>query len=513
MDSHGTQHGAARQTAAAQAYKKDTASATSTAVQSGLSAPVSGMSTPEEDTASDGPGAPEKYFRGVVYATETDTETGEVTEYRAPCTKILNPQTGTPNKPYQKRVAKHSEWLAKRRGYGKDSLFHAVVTLHREDLEEANLSPDATKSVFAQLTDRVKSRLQYRDEEAEALISQAVRPNSGEWHVHFFTLSKECTLEDVCQVFRIDGADTEVITPYSDAETDEGEEQSPADFARVTGWYLFQNRIEGAKRGDSGGFSAWTKRYADPEVDGVGYNSKAAKKNRRQHAEESARSGSGNSPEGSPEEASPTGAGSKREKQRNGTEEGEDNGGSRSSDGRNSRRSDTENTDSHGDGEETDTEEAKNTPQTGHVPPVHVPSDTVGTWRVARRLVLGSLSKRVNTEVEVEGIGRAKLTWVEVGDEGAIICYVRPLGVNKDERRVSWRRIERDGAPIVRHTNPNAMRSAETETDTEEGCPEEAKAFLENARHCRVGVRLPNGNVHEREWVDGEKKRDEEVRR
>jgi len=128
-------------------------------------APQPGTSTPEEATAS-AEGSPErdltpdeKYFRGLVYATETDTETGEVTEYRRPCTKIVNPQTGTPNRQFQKRFSKHTEWVAGRRDYGKEDLFHAVVTLHEEDMAEANLSPGATRSVFEQLASRLRDRL------------------------------------------------------------------------------------------------------------------------------------------------------------------------------------------------------------------------------------------------------------------------------------------------------------------------------------------------------------------
>ncbi len=476
-------------------------------------APQPGTSTPEEATAS-AEGSPErdltpdeKYFRGLVYATETDTETGEVTEYRRPCTKIVNPQTGTPNRQFQKRFSKHTEWVAGRRGYGKEDLFHAVVTLHEEDMAEANLSPGATRSVFEQLASRLRDRLDYRDGEAEALLSHAKRPNTGEWHVHFFVLSKGCTLEQICQVFRVDGADTEIITPFSGAETDEGDEQSAAEFARVTGWYLFQNRIEGAKSGDDGGFSSWTQKGADPATDGVGYSSVAAKENRRRHAAKSGpedgRPEGGNGPD---EEAANTGAGSKTQNREKSTADGENNGGSAPSDNGGSGTSDTGEAGVDDNGTDSAAED-------GRAPPVHVPTERVETWRTARRIVLSALSSRMGSEVRVRDLGRARLTWVEVGDEGAVVCHVRPLELWDDDKRlVSWRKVERDGAPIIRQTNPNAVHSAaDSAAEDREDYTEEAKAYCENARHSRVGVHLPNGNVHDREWRDGEKIRDEEV--
>ena len=326
--------------------------------------------------------------------------------------------------------------------------------------------------------------------------------------MHFFVLSEGCTTEEIRDVFHVDGTNYRVFTPFSGAETDEGEEQSPRGFARTQGWYLFQNRIEGAKSGDDGGFSSWTQKGADTATDGVGYSSVAAKENRRRHAaksgSEDGRPEGGNGPG---EEAANTGAGSKTENRTDTAEERESNGGSAPSDSGGSGKSDTREAGVDDNGTDSAAED-------GRAPPVHVPTERVETWRTARRIVLSALSSRMRSEVRVKGLGRARLTWVEVGDEGAVVCHVRPLELwEHDKRLVSWRRVERDGAPIIRQTNPNAMNdNAEEDTaDTTEEYTEEAEAYWENASHCTDGLVLPNGKVREREWRDGKVVRDEEV--
>jgi hypothetical protein len=163
---------------------------------------------------------------------------------------------------------------------------------------------------------------------------------------------------------------------------------------------------------------------------------------------------------------------------------------------------------------------------------------------VYRRVVIRALMARMHTAVKVHGLGRCKLVWVEVGDADNIICAVRPLETMKDEKRaVPWRRIESTDTPVVQSAN-NADASTDMDGNTaengaknghapdenaDESAPESdtadgsdgngggdwgaslAEKYVNNARHKRKVLVLPDGRRHVREYRDGEKVRDEKV--
>jgi hypothetical protein len=175
------------------------------------------------------------------------------------------------------------------------------------------------------------------------------------------------------------------------------------------------------------------------------------------------------------------------------------------------------------------------------VRPVEVGTSAVQSADVYRRVVIRALMARMHTEVKVHGLGRCKLVWVEVGDEGNIICSVRPLEtVRDDKREIPWRRIESTDTPVVESANsPDESTDMDNEAaenghapdeNADESAPESdtadgdtngngggdwgaslAEKYLNNARHRKVSRVLPDGRRHVREWRDGEKIRDEKI--
>jgi hypothetical protein len=370
------------------------------------------------------------------------------------------------------------------------------LTLHAADVKALGLSARDTKGVLAQLLPRLRKRLKRRDDGAEALLSLSPRPSDGEWHLHVLVLSKGCTAADVLEVFSLDGTDVCVTTPRSREEKRDEAPMSAETFAAAMGAYLFDNRIHGALQGAETRFTAWG--------DGVGFFSDEARSRRQRYAEAMAAPGGDTAPA----------RGSSTQKP---TDEESDGGGS-GDDGR----------ESAADGDEG-----------AAVQPVKVGVAAVQSADVYRRVVIRALMARLHTAVKVHGLGRCKLVWVEVGDEGNIICFVRPLETMKDEKRaVPWRRIASTDTPVVQSAN-NADASTDMDSNTaenghapdenaDESAPESdtdgsdgngggdwgaslAEKYVKNARHRKVSTVLPDGRRHVREYRDGEKVRDEKV--
>jgi hypothetical protein len=373
-----------------------------------------------------------------------------------------------------------------RSSYRRQDCYHVTITLHADDVKALGLSPEDTRGVLSQLLPRLRKRLKRRDEDAEALLSLSPRPSDGEWHMHVLVLSKECTTADVMEAFSLAGTDTEVTTPRSREVLRDEAPMDAETFAAAIGAYLFDNRIHGALQRADTSFTAWG---------GAGYFSEEARARRQAYAETMAVPGGDSAPACGTSTQFPTLA------EEDGGETGDDDGGSAADAGGNA-----------------------------GVQPVEVGTSAVQSAGEYRRVVMRALMARLHTPVPVHGLGRCKLTWVEVGDEGSIICVVRPLETMRDDKRdIPWRRIESTDTPVVESANSPGEssdmdavtaengaedgRSADEESDSDAGTwgASLAEKYLSAARHRKVSTVLPDGRRHVKEYRDGEKVRDEKV--
>jgi hypothetical protein len=483
MDTHVTSDGGARQIGAPSFqsdHTKQAAAAPSEAVESGTSTPDEPAAAVDE---ADGysktpPGCNCSEYR-------FDLPDGRTVSRRG--TKVFCPVHGV-NESYRDSYSAHAAWVSARSSYRRQDCYHITLTLHAKDVEALGLSASDTKGVLSGLLPRLRKRLKRRDEGAEALLSLSPRPSSGEWHMHVLVLSKGCTTADVFDVFGLDGTDVCVTTPRSREEDRDEAPMSAETFAAAMGAYLFDNRVHGAVQGADTQFTAWG--------DDVGYFSDGARTRRRKYAEAMAATGGDSAPARGSSTQIPTLA--------------EEDGGETADD---------------------DGESAADAGGNAGAPPVEVGVSSVQSADVYRRVVIRALMARLHTAVKVHGLGRCKLVWVEVGDEGSIICSVRPLETMKDDKReIPWRRIESTDTPVVESANsPDEapdMDTATAENGAEDGRSADesteksaggdwgaslAEKYLKNARHRKEVEPLPDGRRHVREWRDGEKIRDEKV--
>jgi hypothetical protein len=482
MDLHGSNGDGRRQTAGPSSqtdHRNQTADPSSTAVQSGAS-------TPDESTAAvdeaDGysktpPGCNCSEYR-------FDLDDGRTVSRRS--TKVFCPVHGV-NESYRDSFSAHAAWRSARGSYRRCDVYHVTLTLHAKDVEALGVSPEDSEGVLSGLLPRLRKRLKRRDGDAEALLSLSPRPSDGEWHMHVLVLSKGCTTADVFDVFRLDGTNVCVTTPRSREENRSEAPMSAETFATAIGSYLFDNRIPGEWQRADTKFTAWG---------GAGYFSDEARTRRQAYAEAMAATGGDSAPARGTSTQIPTLA------EEDGGETGDDGGGSAADAGGNA-----------------------------GIPPVEVGTSAVQSADVYRRVVIRALMARMHTEVKVHGLGRCKLTWVEVGDEGSIICSVRPLEKMRDDKRdVSWRRVESTDTPVVESAN-SPDEAPDMDTTTAENAAEDghnaderdskddgrdwgaslAEKYLKNARHRTEVEPLPDGRRHVREWRDGEKIRDEKI--
>jgi len=475
MDLHGSDRDGRRQIGAPSFqsdHTKQAAATPSEAVQSGASTPDEPAAAVDE---ADGysktpPGCNCGEYR-------FDLPDGRTVSRRG--TKVFCPVHGV-NESYRDSYSAHAAWVSARSSYRRQDCYHITLTLHAKDVEALGLSASDTKGVLSGLLPRLRKRLKRRDEGAEALLSLSPRPSSGEWHMHVLVLSKGCTTADVFDVFGLDGTDVCVTTPRSREEDRDEAPMSAETFAAAMGAYLFDNRIHGALQGAETKFTAWG---------GAGYFSAEARTRRRKYAEAMATTGGDSAPARGSSTQIPTVEESSAD---------EDGGNDGDNDG---------------------------------VRPVEVGTSAVQSADVYRRVVVRALMARLHTAVKVHGLGRCKLVWVEVGDEGNIICAVRPLETMKDDKReIPWRRIESTDTPVVESANsPDEapdMDTATAENGAEDGRSADesteksaggdwgaslAEKYLKNARHRTEVEPLPDGRRHVREYKNGEKIRDEKI--
>lgn len=305
--------------------------------------------------------------------------------------------------------------------------------------------------------------------------------------MHVLVLSEGCTTADVFDVFDVDGTNVCVTTPRSREVLRDEAPMNAEQFATAIGSYLFDNRIPGVRQGAETKFTAWG---------GAGYFSDEARTRRQAYAEAMALPSGDSAPARGTSTQIPTLA------EEDGGETGDDDGGSAADAGGNA-----------------------------GVQPVEVGTRAVQSAAEYRRVVIRALMARMHTEVKVHGLGRCKLTWVEVGDEGSIICSVRPLETMRDDKRVEpWRRKESTDTPVVESANSpgesSDMDNATAENGAEDGHNDDegdskddgrawgaslADKYVNNARHQTKVRTLPDGRRHVREYKDGEKVRDEKV--
>ena len=417
-------------------------------------------------------------------------------------TKVFCPVHGV-NEGYRDSFSAHAAWRSTRSSYRRQDCYHVTITLHAKDVEALGVSPEDSEGVLSGLLPRLRKRLKRRDGDVEALLSLSPRPSDGEWHMHVLVLSKGCSTVDVMEAFSLAGTDTEVTTPRSREVLRDEAPMDAETFAAAIGAYLFDNRIHGALQGAETKFTAWG---------GAGYFSEEARARRQAYAETMALPGGDSAPACGTSTQIPTLA--------------EEDGGETGDDGRESADND-----GHNDG----------------VPPVKVGTTAVQSADVYRRVVIRALMARMHTPVPVHGLGRCKLVWVEVGDEGGIICSVLPLDLMGDDKRVvSWRRIASTDTPVVESVNSpdecpdmdtkaaeNGAKNGHTPAESADDGPADdgpddgreragaddggswgaslAEKYLKAARHRKVSHVLPDGRRHVREWRDGEKIRDEKI--
>ena len=495
MDTHVTSDGGARQIDGPSSqtdHRNQTAAAPSPAVQSGASSPDSRPDRADPDaresSSSDADG-----YKGTPPGCNCgeyrfDLPDGRTVSRRG--TKVFCPVHGV-NESYRDSFSAHAGWRSARGSYRRCDVYHVTLTLHAKDVEALGVSPEDSEGVLSGLLPRLRKRLKRRDGDVEALLSLSPRPSDGEWHMHVLVLSKGCTTADVMEAFSLAGTDTEVTTPRSREVLRDEAPMNAERFATAMGAYLFDNRIHGALQGAETKFTAWG---------GAGYFSAEARTRRRKYAEAMATTGGDSAPARGSSTQIPTLA------EEDGGETGDNGGGSAADAGGNA-----------------------------GIPPVEVGTSAVQSADVYRRVVIQALMARLHTAVKVHGLGRCKLTWVEVGDEGSIICSVRPLEKMRDDKRdVSWRRVESTDTPVVESANsPDEAPDMDTttaENAAEDGhAPDEnadegddkddgrdwgaslAEKYLKNARHRKVSRVLPDGRRHVREYKDGEKIRDEKI--
>ena len=484
MDLHGSERDGGRQIGGKPFqpdHTRETADTSPTAVQSGPSAP--GESSDGRDGGDGYDTTPPGCNCGEYHFTLDDGRT----VHRAPRT-VFCPVHGL-NESYRDSFAAHAAWVSARSSFRRCDLYHVTLTLHAEDVRRLGLSVGDTRAVLSQLLPRLRKRLNRRDEGAEALLSLSPRPKGGKYHLHVLVLSKGCTTADVGDVFALDGTDVHITTPKSrwQEKRDEGKHEAPMSaerFAAAMGGYLFKNRVHGAVQGAETRFSSWGE--------GVGYYSKRARSRRQKYARMMSEAGGDSAP-------APDGSSTKKRTHR-------DAGSS-----------------------QTDDETADDGRETPEVAPVEVAADGVSTAAKYRRAVLSALMARMYTEVRVHGLGRCKLTWVEVGDEGVIVCYVRPLEAHNDKQRaVVWRKVACTGTPSVEppkdtdtpmpSTDEEAADEETTDEETPPDVPDEgawgatmAEKYLKNARHTKVNLPTGDGRRRVVETVDGQTVRDEKV--
>lgn len=421
-------------------------------------------------------------------AEDTDPRTGEVTEpsFERRSTAVFCPVHGV-NDDYRRSLTAHAAWIAERGKYRRCDAYHVTIRLHRADVERLGVSADDTRPVLSQLLPRLRKRLKRRDDGAEVLLSLSPRPSDGQWHLHALVLSKGCRGVDVIDAFDLAGTDVEVTTPRSREEGHDGPPMSAETFAACIGAYLFDNRVQGAVQGAETKFSSWGK--------GVGYFSEEARSRRREYAEKMAET------EG---ESAPTRCTSTQFRTHGQSDNDDDRGSGADNTGTGEAISGTNNTE---------------TEETGDVPPVTVGVNVVQSEAEYRRVVIKALLERQYTTVRVMGMGRCKLTWVEVGDEGTIICSVRPLERRDDDGRyeVPWRIVEAAETPVIRRstaskTDTDDMDAPDDEADTtapaepdaapDDGADDSADVvdrYLSEARYSRVSFVLPDGRRRVRE--------------
>jgi len=402
-------------------------------------------------------------------AEDTDPRTGEVTEpsFDRRSTSVYCPKHGR-NEAFRNSFAAHAAWVCRRSSYRRCDVYHATIRLHAADVRRLGVSAEETRPILSQLLPRLRKRIRRRDEDAEVLLSMSPRPSDGQWHLHVLVMSKGSTDADVVGAFDLAGADVEVTTPHSRQERRGEAPMSAENFAACIGAYLFDNRVQGAVQGAETSFSSWG--------DGVGYFSKAARKRRREYAEMMGEAGGDTAP------ARCTSTQFRTQEERDSDDEG------------------TTGTDTTAESTDDDV-----------VEPVTVGVDVVQSEAVYRRVVMDALLSRLHTDVGVVGLGRCRLTWVEVGDNHGITCYVRPLELSDDEERaVPWRIVDAAETPVIRRSTapdqPSEMDSEAETDDVDVETPDDSgdegsdigSEYWGNARHGRVSFVKADGSRHVR---------------
>jgi hypothetical protein len=360
-----------------------------------------------------------------------------------------------PNESYRRSYQAHVAWVVSRSDYRRCDVFHVTQKLHADDVTRLGLDADGSRKVLSALTPRLRKRLQRLDADAEAFVSMSPRPSDGQWHLHILLLSKRASVEDVLDLFELAGTDAEVTTPRSREEKKrrDGDHEAPMSaegFGALISWYLFENRVRGARQGAQGRFSAWGQ--------GVGYMSKAAVARRREYAQQQSDS---------------------RERR----------------DGSRAQCPCTKNPTA---GSGRDAEDADADAETGGDLTVWVGGGAVRSRAGYVRRVMSALIRRRHTDVIVQGMGRCRLLWAEVGNEGGIICYVRPLELpDDDQKRIPWRMIDAAGVPPILRTETEPM-DADTDTDADESRDDVAQRYFDEAKHSRVSYVRPDGTRYVR---------------
>jgi len=438
MDLHGSNGDGRRQTTGPLSqtdHRNQTADPSSTAVQSGTSAPES--SSPEFGECP--------FCNGYRVPEHVDKETGEVTpSFNRPCRRTRCPVCGALNAPYKSSYGQHAADVVREIGAHPSEVKFLSVSLLKEWADEAGI--DEWEDSYQVLTgdggpwSKALRRLRDRDPQLVFLGTISARPVDGRAHAHLVLVTRLSVdqIREAALRFPLDG---HAKTP-SPTDSAEG-------FAANCAEYAFQNHADSP-----------SARFTASQRHGAGYHSEAAKKRRREAVER--REGDG-------------------QRGREGVEQTNDTEGV-----------ENEAAPANGNGQKGDTE--GQTTERG--PPVDMKGQTYRTREGVMHAVRHYLSRRVGTAVHVSGMGPAELLQVK-GEGEDLRCVVAPQ-ITDEAVTVAWSEIYTRNVPTVEasdSTSTDSDRSMNDATTDDGPGPLER---LRKARERADGDRVVSRFTHER---------------
>ena len=446
----------------------EAATSTSEAAATGTSAP---------ERSSDGEGCTCGFCDGVTVTPgeDYDPRTGEVEadeSFERMSRRSRCPRCGGINVTYKDSYVAHAADLVDREAEARN-VYGLHVTLDTETVQRAGLDPEETYQLWtgdgAPWT-RARRAMKRRDEDLIYLGTLSAR-SDGTYHLHLLVVTR-LSVVNVGECLQVAGLDA-YVQDFDRSEYADSKEQ----FAAQKAGYAFRNTARSP-----------SSRFVSSQGKGAGYDSDEAKKRRREAVQDVRDEVvEGHDEVGPPSgEAAPDGRSSKPGSGARGPK-------------RNQQREPDEST------PESTVEMADNTPdeadssgETGErAPPVRMDGRTVETESEYRRVVRRKLMQRRETDVHVNGMGRAELVKVAAceDDPTGLVCTVVPE-VGEGTATVRWRQISARNAPLIRRTRSPAQKNHVTpmsRDETEDEGRDPVERFNEVAEHSTVTSEVEGG--------------------